>query len=135
MTTKSSAFWPQWIAAAVAMLFGAMTILSGGTILFGGDAAREAVGKVVPFVLWFNFLSGFVYILAGIAITLRLPSAVRLSAAIAIAHALVFVAFGLQAAMGGTFEPRTAIAMTFRLMVWISIVYVLSKNPAAKPSF
>ena len=60
MTTRSSASWSLWSVAAVAVVFGALTILSGGTVLFGGDAAREAAGKVVPFVLWFNFLSGFV---------------------------------------------------------------------------
>ena len=118
MTTRSSASWSLWSVAAVAVVFGALTILSGGTVLFGGDAAREAAGKVVPFVLWFNFLSGFVYVLAGVAIAI----------------ALVFVAFGLHAALGGAFEPRTAIAMTLRLTVWIAIVSVLSKKLAARSS-
>ena len=37
-----------------AILFGVLTILSGGQALFGGEAARAAVGAAVPFVLWFN---------------------------------------------------------------------------------
>ncbi|HRW16527.1 hypothetical protein [Amaricoccus sp.] len=134
MTTRSSASWSLWSVAAVAVVFGALTILSGGTVLFGGDAAREAAGKVVPFVLWFNFLSGFVYVLAGVAIALRPSWAASLSAGLAIAIALVFVAFGLHAALGGAFEPRTAIAMTLRLTVWIAIVSVLSKKLAARSS-
>lgn len=45
--------------AMVAVLFGWLTVLSGGRTLFGGEAARLAAGAVVPFVLWFNFVAGF----------------------------------------------------------------------------
>ncbi|WP_347309695.1 hypothetical protein [Defluviimonas sp. SAOS-178_SWC] len=130
MTTTSPASWPLRVAAAVAVAFGAMTILSGGTVLFGGDAAREAAGKVVPFVLWFNFLSGFVYVVAGLAIGFGRPWAARLSVGLAIAIALVLAAFGLHVVRGGAFEPRTVIAMTVRLVVWIAIGLVVSTRRA-----
>jgi hypothetical protein len=54
-----------WVISMIAMGFGLLTIKSGGTILFGEDAAREAAGNYVPFVLWFNFLAGFAYVIAG----------------------------------------------------------------------
>lgn len=50
-------------AAIVAIVFGALTIISGGRALFGG----VDMGAVVPFVLWFNFLAGFAYVAAGLA--------------------------------------------------------------------
>ena len=53
------------IASAVAMIFGGLTILSGGLALFGGGTTRTLFGDVVQPVLWFNFLSGFAYILTG----------------------------------------------------------------------
>ena len=59
------------IAAIVAVLFGALTIFSGGRALFGGAEARAAVGAAVPFVLWFNFLAGFAYVAAGVGLFLR----------------------------------------------------------------
>jgi len=43
------------IAASVAIVFGALTIVAGGRALFGG----ADMGAVVPFVLWFNFCAGF----------------------------------------------------------------------------
>ncbi|SDX98525.1 hypothetical protein SAMN05444358_1294, partial [Ruegeria halocynthiae] len=49
-------------------LFSLLTIFSGGTALFGGATAKAAVGDAVPFVLWFNFLAGFVYLLGAFAI-------------------------------------------------------------------
>jgi len=54
------------VAGTVAALFGLATIASGGTALFGGEAARAAVGNAVSFVLWFNFLAGFLYVIAGV---------------------------------------------------------------------
>ena len=45
--------------AVVAVLFGLLTVFSGGRTLFGGEGARLAAGAIVPFVLWFNFIGGF----------------------------------------------------------------------------
>jgi hypothetical protein len=44
--------------AVMAVLFGLLTVFSGGRTLFGGEAARLAAGAIVPFVLWFNFVAG-----------------------------------------------------------------------------
>ncbi|HHX89089.1 MAG TPA: hypothetical protein GX700_04820 [Paracoccus sp.] len=40
MTTRSSSRWPLRIAAGVAVAFGLLTIISGGRVLFGGNAAH-----------------------------------------------------------------------------------------------
>ncbi len=107
--------------AAVAILFGAMTLLSGGKVLFGGEAARQQAGNYVPFVLWFNFLAGFAYIAAGAGLALMRPWAAYLALAIAGATALAFMAFGVHVLSGATFEPRTVAAMTLRTGLWAGI--------------
>jgi hypothetical protein len=114
---------PRWAiaAAGVAFVFGALTVFSGGQALFGGNAARAAVGNAVPFVLWFNFLAGFAYMIAGAGLLLWKRWSAPLSAGIAIATALVFVAFASHVAMGGSFEMRTVGAMILRVAVWIAI--------------
>lgn len=114
---------PRWalVAAVVAVVFGILTVLSGGRALFGGDTARAAVGNVVPFVLWFNFVAGFAYVLAGVGLFLWRRWAARLSAAIAIATLAVFAGFGWHVASDGAFEMRTVGAMTLRSGVWIAI--------------
>lgn len=58
-------------AGAVGLVFGLLTVFSGGTALFGGEAARTAVGNAVPFVLWFNFIAGFFYVLAGVGLLMK----------------------------------------------------------------
>jgi len=114
---------PIWglIAAVVAVAFGALTLVSGGTALFGNAAARAAVGDAVPFVLWFNFLSGFVYVLAGVGLFLWVRWGAQLSALLAIATLLVFAALGWHIASGGAFEMRTVGAMILRSGIWIAV--------------
>ena len=54
--------------AVVAIIFGALTVFSGGRALFGDAQARASVGNAVGFVLWFNFLAGFAYVVTGIGL-------------------------------------------------------------------
>ena len=58
---------PRWAIAAalIAVVFGVVTVFVGGKTLFGPPAERAAAGNIVPFVLWFNFIAGFAYIIAG----------------------------------------------------------------------
>lgn len=110
------------IAAIVALIFGALTILSGGRALFGGVDAQAAVGNAVPFVLWFNFVAGFAYVAAGAGLFLMRPWALWLSIAILGATALVLLAFGVYVFQGGAYEMRTVGAMILRTGVWLAIV-------------
>ncbi len=109
--------WPLPVALA-AGVFGIATVVSGGRVLFGPEAARAGAGHYVPFVLWFNFLAGFAYLVAALGIAWRRRWAATLSLGIAVATGLVFAALGVHVALGGAFETRTVAAMTFRTAFW-----------------
>lgn len=121
---------PKWapVVAVGAIVFGALTLFSGGSALFGSAETRGSFGNIVPFVLWFNFLSGFVYLAAGVGFFLWKRWAAQLSALLAAAIMLVFVAFGWHVAVGGAFEARTVAAMTLRSVVWIAIAIVACRS-------
>jgi hypothetical protein len=104
-------------AAACAGLFGVLTIGAGARALFGG----AEVGAAVPFVLWFNFLAGFVYVAAAYGLWRLRRWAALLALALAIGTGLVFMAFGIHVTAGGAFETRTVIAMTLRTLGWGAI--------------
>jgi hypothetical protein len=116
-------FRPRWALAAalIAVAFGIVTVLVGGKTLFGPLAERVAAGNIVPFVLWFNFIAGFAYIIAGCGVFLWKRWAAQLSAAIAITTIGVFAALGVYIFLGGASEARTIGAMTIRSLVWTAI--------------
>lgn len=115
-------------SAVVAVAFGLVTLKEGGTVLFGGEAARQAAGHYVPFVLWFNFLAGFAYVAAGVGLWLRRHWGAALAFAIAVSTLAVYIAFGLHVALGGAYEHRTVVAMALRSALWVAISVVAWRN-------
>ena len=131
MTAHSArGIWMR-VIALIAIGFGLMTIREGGAVLFYDGAARDAAGSYVPFVLWFNFLAGFAYVIAGVGLWMRRRWATWLAMAIAVATALVFLAFGVHVALGGAWEQRTVIAMTLRTRVWVGIAAIAWRRSTA----
>lgn len=125
---------PTWLIAIAlfSILFGIVTIKEGGTVLFT-EAGKQGAGNYVPFVLWFNFIAGFIYIMAGIAL-FRLKSCVRrLAVVIAASTTLVFILLGVHIFNGGAYELRTVAAMTLRSTVWIAIAVAIFRTKMLKP--
>ena len=104
-------------ASIVAIVFGLLTIVSGGSALFGS----VDMGDVVPFVLWFNFIAGFAYVIAGAGLWRQKPWAAGLALAIAGTTVLIGLAFVAQVLRGVPYEPRTIAALTFRIGIWVWI--------------
>ena len=113
----------NWMSIA-AIVFGVVTVLTGGRALFGSLESRADFGNAVPFVLWFNFLAGFVYIAVGTGLLLHRHWAVYTSLFVAVSTILVFVAFGVHVIGGGVFERRTIGALTIRSLFWIAVTIV-----------
>ncbi len=122
-----------WIRlmSLLAIGFGLLTLGEGGAVLFVDGAARQAAGHYVPFVLWFNFLAGFAYVVAGVGLWLRRRWAAWLALAIALTTALVFLAFGLHVAQGGAWAHRTPVAMTARTLAGPGIAVLAGRSSAS----
>lgn len=106
------------MAGAAAAVLGVMTVLSGGTVLFGGDQLSRLAGNVVSFVLWFNFLAGFAYVMTGIGLWFARGWARWMAIAILIGTAVVLCAFLVYVSQGGPHETRTLVALIFRTGFW-----------------
>ena len=107
------------LLSGVALAFGAVTVFSGGRALFGDVRERASVDNAVDFVLWFNFIAGFFYILAGVALFSRWRWGVALATLLAVSTALVAGAFGIHVAGGGAYEMRIMGALALRLSFWV----------------
>jgi len=128
MKPQSSGHFPAmiWVkpAAVFALVFGVMTIFSGGSVLFGPAASQASAGNYIGFVVWFNFLAGWAYVLAAAGLWLRQVWAIRLATFIALATAVVGLGFAYLVLRGEAFEMRTVAAMAFRFGFW-AIIAVL----------
>ncbi len=110
-----------WGFSLLAFVFGLLTLKSGGSVLFFDGEPRQAAGNYVPFVLWFNFLAGFVYLVTAISLWLMRPWAAWLSLLLAGSTLVIFAALGLYILNGGEYEMRTVAAMALRSGVWLVI--------------
>lgn len=113
--------WKFRLVATLAILFGLLTIYAGGKALFGGQTAQAAVGNVVPFVLWFNFVAGFAYVAAGIGLWKQADWSTVIAAMIAVTTIFVFAAFGIHVLSGAPYEMRTVGALALRSLFWIAV--------------
>jgi hypothetical protein len=107
--------------AIIALIFGVMTVLSGGGVLFGPEETRESAGNYVGFVVWFNFLAGGAYVAAAIGLWQRQKWSARLATLIAVATAVVALGFAFLVLRGAAFEMRTVGAMALRLAFWVAV--------------
>jgi hypothetical protein len=110
-----------WLVTIIAVIFGLLTIKSGGSVLFIDGPDRVAAGTYTPFVLWFNFIAGFFYLLAAVGLFLQKTWAAWLSIAIVAATLIIFAVFALHISTGGIYESRTMYAMALRSLVWTAI--------------
>lgn len=130
MNIKNRPLW-RWPIIVIAIAFGTLTIKSGGSVIFFDGPARLAAGNYVNFVVWFNFIAGFFYILAGLGFLFHKNWTQTLSIIIASATLLIFAAFGVHILMDGSYEMRTVIAMSLRSAIWLIFsfaAYTLFKN-------
>jgi len=129
---------PTWwirVLAVIAIVFGIATLVSGGGVLFGPHDARAAAGNYVGFVVWFNFIAGFAYIVAGLGIWRAAGWAGALAILIFGATVLVGLAFGVHVFMGKAFEMRTVGALILRAAVWAAIAALLVRKGAQRDAW
>lgn len=127
MDNKPVKIWKRAIAV-FALLFGVITLFKSGGVLFGPQSARDAVGDYIPFVVTFNFVAGFFYILAAIGIWAGRSWGNTVAVLIAVGTLLVTIAFAIHVLMGGSYEMQTVGALGIRAGFWVIIALVLRRG-------
>lgn len=113
-----------WIFSIIALIFGGLTIKSGGLVLFTDGEFHQQQGNFVPFVVWVNFISGFAYIVAAVGLFQMQRWAGYMAYLIAIVTALTYILFGMHVMNDGLYEMQTVIAMAIRTSLWVVISLV-----------
>lgn len=124
--------YSRYFFSLAVFLFGVMTLAEGGSTFFRYSFAEMVQNNIVPFVLTFNFFSGFVYLFIAMGIFQERIfvrfQVLRIARYLLIAIALVFAGLGIYIFSGGAFMKHTVITMTVRLSFWITINVWLSSR-------
>lgn len=116
------------ITAIFSLIFGLMTLKEGGFALFDINGARASDGNIVPFVLQFNFFSGFIYILIAFGLYKKKEWVKRLSLVMVVGIMTVFLFFIMHINNGGLYETKTLYAICFRSFTWIFIALISNRK-------
>ena len=114
----------RYTTIIILILFGLVTLFLSSSIIFDLFGIREKEGNYVLFVVWANFVSSILYLIAAYGL-LRFknwsPAPLLLSAVI-----LILAFFGLlwHIDNGGIYETKTVGAMIFRTT--LTVVFALS---------
>lgn len=111
-----------WVGVG-AILFGLLTLKEGAQAIFVHQLRNSPEMTYVPFVVWFNFLSGFALIVTGVSFLLNQSFTRKIAVSTAAASWVCFFTLIAFIAMGGAHSERTPIAMTLRTLIWTGLAW------------
>lgn len=112
------------IAAVVAVFFGLLTIIAGGGVIADLFGMREKEGNYVSFVVWANFICGFLYLFASYGFFKRkkwTATVLSLTVWILIAAFIVLIVWILNKE---PYETKTIFALSFRVLITLGLWWV-----------
>jgi hypothetical protein len=102
----------------LALIIGSLTIVEGGSVLLGIESKPY---HILPWLLRYNILIGFVSLGAGIGFWMEKDQAAILAKTILIFHGVVFLSLSVMHLLGETVAVNRIMAMLFRTGIWIVI--------------
>ena len=118
----------QGTVAAIALLFGLLTLFAGTRVLLGYSPGY----KVFQPLLIFNTSMGFVYIVAGVIAWRSLVQGKRMAAVVVLLNLLVLGFIGYLYVFTHAIAVESLAAMVFRSLLWLVLFLGLmfaSKKP------
>jgi FtsH-binding integral membrane protein len=106
------------IAAVLAVALGLMAIVSGGSVLLGIETKTY---HVIPWLVLYNVLMGFVSVAAGIGLWMEKKWAAMVAAIILVCHGAVLISLGSMYLLGKAVAVFSIKAMVFRTVMWTVI--------------
>ena len=119
------------ITASALLLFALLTLFLSGSVIFDLFGIRAKEGNYVPLVVWANFISSILYLVAAYGLFKMKKWSVWLIAVSVFILVAAFIGLKLHINEGGLYEAKTVSAMLFRigLTVFIAVAsYFLLQN-------
>lgn len=127
----------RYILAVALGLFALLTLFLSSSVIFDLFNIREKEGNYVLFVVWANFISSMIYLIAvyGLVKAKKWTALVLLVSAIILSVA--FISLKIHISNGGIYEVKTVKAMIFRigltLVFAVASYFLITKQKLIKP--
>lgn len=127
----------RYILAVALGLFALLTLFLSSSVIFDLFNIREKEGNYVLFVVWANFFSSIIYLIAvyGLVKAKKWTALVLLVSAIILSVA--FISLKIHISNGGIYEAKTVKAMIFRigltLVFAVASYFLITKQKLIKP--
>ncbi len=115
------------LAALVSLIFGLATIFAGGSVIFDLFGMREIQGNYVLFVVWANFICGFLYIISSFGFFKFRKWTVRILGLAVIILLIAFLGLATWIMKGNIYETKTIAAMSFRTVITITLWWIAKR--------
>lgn len=106
-----------YIAAAALAAFGLLTLFLSASVIFDLFGIRAKEGNYVLFIVWSNFISSILYLIASYGFVASEKWTSKLLGISAIILITAFVGLIIHITTGGIYETKTIGAMIFRISV------------------
>jgi uncharacterized membrane protein (DUF2068 family) len=99
--------------------FALLTLFLSASVIFNLFNTRENEGNYVPFIVWVNFISSIIYLIAsyGLIKFKKWPTLFLVVSSVILAAA--FIGLKVHISNGGVYEPKTVNAIMFRIALTI----------------
>lgn len=115
------------IAAFFSLVFGLATIFAGGSVILDLFGMREREGNYVLFVVWANFICGFLYVLSSYGFFIYKKWTSRILRVAFLVLIATFIALAVWIVKGNIYETKTVAAMSFRSVITLALWWIARK--------
>lgn len=115
-------------AIIILSTFGLLTLFLSSSVIFDLFGIREKEGNYVPFIVWANFISSILYLIAAVAWIKKMKVTSTLLGISTAILALGFIGLLIHVNAGGLHETKTIGAMVFRTVLTLLFTIISYKS-------
>ena len=127
----------RYILAVALGLFALLTLFLSSSVIFDLFNIREKEGNYVLFVVWANFISSMIYLIAVYGLVKAKKGTALVLLVSAIILSVAFISLKIHISNGGIYEAKTVKAMIFRigltLVFAVASYFFITKQKLIKP--
>ena len=109
----------RYITSLALTALGLLSVFLTSSVIFDLFGIREMEGNYVLFIVYANFISGFIYIVSAYGLSTKKTWTVKFLALSSIILIVAFVGLNFHINSGGIYETKTFNAMIFRTSITI----------------